>query len=33
VGEKARGTRDVDFVLRGDPKSLLAHLGAALTED
>jgi hypothetical protein len=29
AGEKARGTRDVDFVLRGDPASLIAHLDAA----
>lgn len=33
AGEKARGTRDVDFVLRGDPASLLAHLDAAFAED
>jgi Nucleotidyl transferase AbiEii toxin, Type IV TA system len=33
AGEKARVTGDVDLVLRGDPKSLLAHLDASLTED
>jgi hypothetical protein len=33
VGEKARGTRDVDLVLRGDPGSLIAHLDSALAED
>jgi hypothetical protein len=33
AGKKARGTRDVDFVLRGDPESLVAHLDAAFTED
>ncbi len=33
AGEKARVTRDVDLVLRGDPGSLIAHLDSALAED
>jgi hypothetical protein len=33
AGEKARGTRDVDLVLRGDPGSLLAHFDTAFAED
>ena len=33
VGDKARVTRDVDFVLRGDPSALIAHLDAAFAED
>jgi hypothetical protein len=33
AGEKARGTRDVDLVLRGDPGLLTTHLDAALAED
>lgn len=33
AGDKARGTRDVDFLLRGDPASLTAHLDAAFADD
>lgn len=33
TGEKARVTRDVDFVLRGEPSSLIAHLDAAFAKD
>jgi hypothetical protein len=33
MGEKARVTRDVDLVLRGDPDSLLGHLDTAFAED
>lgn len=33
AGEKARGTRDVDFALRGNPSALVAHLDAAFAED
>ncbi len=32
TGEKARVTRDVDLVLRGEPNSLIAHLDAAFAE-
>jgi Nucleotidyl transferase AbiEii toxin, Type IV TA system len=33
TGEKARVTRDVDLVLRGEPNSLIAHLDAAFAKD
>jgi hypothetical protein len=33
TGEKARVTRDVDLVLRGEPSSLIAHLDAAFAQD
>ncbi len=33
TGEKARVTRDVDLVLRGEPSSLIAYLDAAFAED